>query len=115
MSFVYTNLSLCELLISNCNSAMNTCCCKTSEKNNEPKTKIEKKCCCEVKESTSQPAEVSLYFLITGLKNLNLQTIFSGTYAVIDNSDKCISFLKVLSFHSPPKEDLHILNSNFRI
>ncbi|HMS34983.1 MAG TPA: hypothetical protein PKC91_12955 [Ignavibacteria bacterium] len=115
MSFLYTNLSLCEILITKCNSNFSSCCCKPSEKSNESKTTIEKKCCCELKEMTNQPAENNLYVINTGLKNFSINTVFSNDIIFNDLSCKITSFTKVHSAHSPPKKDLLILNSNFRI
>jgi hypothetical protein len=94
---------------------MTSCCCKDSEKTNKSRESIQKKCCCEIKEMTAKRSENVLFNGNTGLKNLSLCINHCIIFAVIVNSDKFDNSLKVLSFHSPPKKDILILNSNFRI
>ncbi len=115
ISFLYTNSSLCELLVNNCNSGNSSCCCKDGDKNVKPKESIQKSCCCEVKEMTNQPDEINLFTADNSLKNLNLNPGISNTFIINDNSSDFIRCIKILSLHSPPKENIHILNSNFRI
>ena len=115
MSFLYTNLSLCELLITKCKADMTSCCCKNPEKTNPSRESIQKKCCCEIKEMTAQKSENVLFTGNTGLKNISVCTNHCNVFVGIVNSEKFDNSLKVLSFHSPPKKDILILNSNFRI
>ena len=115
ISFLYTNFSLCELLVNNCNAENASCCCKVNDNNVKPKESIQKSCCCEVKEMTNQPAEINFYNADNGLKNLTLNPGISNTFIINDNSSDFIRCIKILSLHSPPKENIHILNSNFRI
>ena len=115
ISFLYTNSSLCELLVNNCNSGNSSCCCKAGDNNVNPEESIQKSCCCEIKEMTNQPAEINLYTADNGLKNLTLNPSISNTFIINDNSSDFIRCIKILSLHSPPKENIHILNSNFRI
>ena len=114
ISFLYTNSSLCELLVNNCNAGNASCCCKTHDNNNIPKESIQKSCCCEVKEMTKQPAENNFYTADNSLKNLTLNAGFSSALVFNDHSADFIRCIKILSLHSPPKDDIHLLNSNFR-
>ena len=115
ISFLYTNSSLCELLVNNCNVENSSCCCKADNNNNKPKESIQKSCCCEVKEMTKQPAEINYYTADNSLKNLTLNACFSSALVINDHSCDFKRCIQILSLHSPPKEDIHILNSNFRI
>jgi len=115
LSFLYTNSSLCELLVNNCNTENASCCCKPDNNTNITKESIQKSCCCEIKEMTKQPAENNFYTADNSLKNLTLNAGFSSALVIIDHSCDFKRCIQILSLHSPPKEDIHILNSNFRI
>ena len=115
INFLYTNSSLCELLVNNCNADNASCCCKADNNNNKQKESIQKSCCCEVKEMTKQPAEFNFYTADNSLKNLTLHAGISSALVINDHSCDFKRCIQVLSLHSPPKEDIHILNSNFRI
>lgn len=115
MSFLYTNLSLSEILITNCRPDNASCCCKVSDSKIVFKTIIEKKCCCEVKEMTDRPAENILFVTDTGLKNFSVNTVYSNAVIFNDQPGKITAILKKISEQSPPDKDILILNSNFRI
>lgn len=114
ISFLNVNLSLCTIIADSCSMDKTSCCCKDSEQKTSTAVKLEKKCCCEIKEMTNQPADINLSLTESISKNLSHT---SEVYSVITfNNDNFNSgYFKVLSFHSPPKEKLNILNSNFRI
>lgn len=115
ISFLYTNSTLCELLVNNCNADNASCCCKADDNTNKQKESIQKSCCCEVKELTKQPAETNFYTADNSLKNLTLNAVISSALVISDHSGDFKRCIQILSLHSPPKEDIHILNSNFRI
>ena len=114
ISFLNVNMGLCGLVISNCESEETSCCCSNHGDTSSPEN-IEKECCCVIKEMSSQPAEVNQGLTQSIQKNI-LQS-FSNNYTemTIGISDFNKGYIRVLSFHSPPKEKIHILNSNFRI
>ena len=115
VSFLYTNLSLCDLVTSNCQPNSASCCCKDHQNQNQAKEIIEKKCCCEFKEMTSQPADIPLIISDNSFKNLSLNCYCFNTSVNIEHPEKNTELIKSLKLHSPPAEDLNILNSNFRI
>lgn len=114
ISFLNINMGLCGLVIINCESEETSCCCKHHDNSDSARLNLEKKCCCEVKEMTRQPADINLTLTESFQKNpLPVSYIYSDREIV--NSDFILSYTAVLSFHSPPGEKIHIVNSNFRI
>lgn len=113
-SFILSNVSLCYVLIVNCRSekATTSCCCKESTENSSQT--INKKCCCEVKESPKQPIESPSGLNETFQKSFTFHSKNFSDADFIINKPEFTNF-RVISFHSPPKENIYILNSNFRI
>ena len=115
VSFVLSNVSLCYSLVENCRSEMmSRSCCSKKTSDASGTVNFNKKCCCQIKESINQPFEATQSLTETSQK---YPVHFSKNYsdAYIINSKSVTLNIRVMSFHSPPKEDIHILNSNLRI
>ncbi len=112
ISFIYTSLPLCEIASAECQMEKSSC-CQSEENNDSSGAKLDKKCCCNLKETNSQKPDAVLNFNEIQQKDLSapLNIYFDNfglTYNMLFN-------VRILSFHSPPTEDIYILNSNFRI
>lgn len=112
ISFIASILSINLLASVTCKAESKGCCCK--ESSDTYKLNLIKKCCCEIKEASEQSDK----FIINTTDTFNKHYSFS----VKTNSERdlkaCLlnSFSgKIISFHSPPREDICIFNSILRI
>lgn len=108
-SFILPNVSLCYALIENCKSENVTasCCCEVPDDNDT-------NCCCEITDRPQLPLETPKSLNEIFQKSFTLHSkIFSDAGFIINKH--CFINNLVASFHSPPKEDIYIINSNFRI
>ena len=112
--FLITNVSICRMLVTDCMSEETSCCCKEFSDKNPAPVMIEKSCCCEIKEATSQPAEITLVFS-ESKHQIPLYASNLHPARDIDLSSQIKFNVTASSFHSPPRENIYILNSNFRI
>ena len=114
LSFLISNVSICALMISGFETQTMKCCSVMSSCDHSDQAKIKKVCCCEVREETKQPAEIPITFNEAKQKLYSyiLSSNPTGSFDIIETTK---SNIRVLSTHSPPKEDIYILNSNFRI
>lgn len=112
ISLFITNVSICRLVI-NCESEKTSRCCKQFSDNTFKSEMIEKSCCCEIKVA-NQPAENTLALSdskqISFTHFLNTHQNHSFDIYALDKFS-----VRALSFHSPPRKNIYILNSNFRI
>lgn len=90
------------------------CCCKDSDNKTFASLKISKKCCCELNESSNQPADINAVINESSQKNFTLYTnSYSDFISYIP--DFTSNNLSRTTSLSPAKEDIYIINSNFRI
>ncbi|MEO8664307.1 MAG: hypothetical protein ABI462_02330 [Ignavibacteria bacterium] len=114
VSFLLSNVSVCAIMINKCGSGMPKCCNKKFADDSSYPEKMGRSCCCEIRESSRQPAEITLTVNEGNQKisdyalNTNPNYYFGITENVKYNT-------RVLSTHSPPEQDIYLLNSNFRI
>ncbi len=114
ISFLITNVSICAIVITNCETEKSSYCCKVFSDIDSVSIKIEKGCCCEIKEAANQPAEIPLTISEINQK-ISTPVLNKHLYHLTSLSDNTKFFFSTLSIHSPPKEQIYLLNSNFRI
>ncbi len=113
VSVLISNVSLCALA-NNIAFQKMTCCCKKISDEDYSTVRINRDCCCEVKESSNQPAEITLTFNEGNQKIVSyvINPYTNHSFDIFNNNK---SNLQPLNTHSPPRENIYILNSNFRI
>ena len=112
ISFISSFLSLNILAVNTCKAESSDCCCK---KHSETfSLNLTKKCCCEIKVATERQDEFILYKTDTYNK-LNSYSVKTTVETNINSYSLYSLSGKIISFHSPPREDICIFNSTFRI
>ncbi len=113
ISFIVSNVSLCGIIASDCESQKTSCCYKVHSGKSNSSVKIEKRNCCEIKGAAEQPGEFTLTY-ITGKQQFS-----TSASNILSNQDSDLFniklYIRTLSFNSPPKENIYLLYSNFRI
>jgi hypothetical protein len=112
--FVLSSTGLCGLYMANCKVEMSRSCCgKDPYSQNSAAIKLEKKCCCEISEAVPRTAVITLS--LNEIHQKNSTCLLNSFNYIFDKHEFSTIGPKPDSFHSPPREDIYIINSNFRI
>lgn len=112
ISFISSVLSLNILAAGTCKAESSDCCCK--KRNESFSLNLIKKCCCEIKETTERQDEF-IFNKSDTYNKLYSYSIKTTGETDINSYAPCSFSGKIISFHSPPKEDICIFNSILRI
>ena len=112
--FIFSSISLCSLMILNCDIEEVTCCVETSEESNTCAKQSENDYCCKITEAPKQSADtVPSSYEINKKQNTFLTNYSFANLSYVDDIKSSSDRMSI--FHSPPKQDIYLLNSNFRI
>lgn len=112
-TLLFTNVSLCEVLLQDCAQMKQVSCCENDSKSSSQSDVSMNSCCCVIKEATTQPAEVPVNITKTHQKSLFYSLCISNPYG--DAFEKSYEIAFSVTHPPPLVQDLCIFNSVFRI
>lgn len=117
--FTFVNLSVVSNVFCSMKDMADCCCKQKTEKKsccaNKVEVKLTKHCVCEIKEANTEPAEL-LQNVTVNIVSKTLKVFMPADFLSSGNENiKAYSNSNIITFHSPPNEDINTLKCVLRI